>query len=404
MVWNQAQTGNTAKIALILSGGGARAAYQVGVLQAVADLIPKGTTNPFPIICGTSAGAINAASLAIYSSSFREAVWRLVHVWGNFHVNQVFQTSMPHLTKSALHWLMALTLGGLGKRNPVSLLDRAPLVELLNHYLPFENIQKSIDKGYIDAVSITASGYYSGRSVAFFQGRENIESWERSHHIGLSTKLDLRHLMASSAIPFVFSAEQIGDDYYGDGTVRQTAPISPALHLGADKLFVIGVKNENGENEKPPAHLPYPSLGQIGGHVLDSIFLDNIGMDLERLKRINKTISQFPEKRITIEGRNMRVVDVFTINPSQDLYDIAQKHANKLPRSVRFFLRGIGASAERGSNLVSYILFEKAFCRELISLGFNDTMRRRDELLDFIYPKSTTSNPAFAAPSAATKR
>ena len=392
MLWKKDPIDSSPKIALVLSGGGARAAYQVGVLQAVADMLPKGAQNPFPILCGTSAGAMNAASIAIYAHQFREAVWRMVHVWGNFHVGQVFRTDWPGLSVSASHWMAAMAFGGLGKYNPVSLLDRAPLEKLLAHSLNFDNIEKSIQSGLVHALSITASSINTGNSIAFYQGSPEIETWARSRHLGVPEKITLKHLMASSAIPFVFAAEKIGDDFFGDGTIRQTAPVSPALHLGADKLFVIGVRHADDDQTQTKTPTSYPSFGQIAGQILDSIFLDNIDLDLERMDRINRAMEQIPEKHLPDNSRTMRRVDVLSISPSRNLYEIAAKHAHYMPRSVRFFFRGIGASAERGSSLISYVLFEKAFCRDLIHLGYGDTMDRREEVLEFLGDDILVSN------------
>jgi len=384
MFWNRNTKPETNKTGLILSGGGARAAYQVGVLKGLADIMPKQSVNPFPIICGTSAGAINATALAIYAPQFREAVWRLIHVWGNFHVGQVFRSDFLGLSSSALHWLKALITAGGNKNKPFSLLNRAPLVDLLDHYLPFENIQNSIDEGHLHSLCISASNYSTGNTVAFYQGVDDIEPWERRNRIGVPAKIGIEHLMASSAIPFIFAAEQLGEDYYGDGTMRQNAPTSPALHMGADKLFVIGVKHETPESSPHKRINNYPSLGQIAGHVLDSIFLDNVSTDLERLERINKTFSQIPDRHIPDDSATMRKVDLCFISPSKDLYTIAEKHYNLMPGSVRLFLRGLGTSKQRGSNLISYLLFEKAYCRELISLGYGDTLERKEEILSFL--------------------
>jgi len=372
------------KIALILSGGGARAAYQVGVLQAIADIVPKDTPNPFPIVCGTSAGAINAAAIAIFAQQFREAVWRLVHVWANFRVTQVFRADSLGLTKSGLHWLAAIVTGGLGKRNPVSLLDRAPLFQLLGPRLPFENIQQNIEDGLLHALSITASSYHSGNSVAFYQGVDEIVPWHKSNNVGMPTSIGLKHLMGSSSIPFLFEAVQIGNQFYGDGSMRQINPLSPAMRLGADKTFVIGVKNESAVEDLAEQPVSYPSLGQIGGQVLDSIFLDNMDLDLELMQGINKTLDQIPNRHIPENSRIVRKVESMAISPSQDIFRIAAKHTHLLPRQIRFILKGVGASGERGANLVSYLLFEKAFCRELITLGYSDSMNRKEEIIDFL--------------------
>jgi len=382
MFWNR-DNKNDPKTALILSGGGARAAYQVGVLKAFADILPKETGNPFPIICGTSAGAINAAALAIYSAQFREAISRLVYVWGNFHVHHVFSASFGGLSKSFSHWMLALMAGGMGKFNPSALLDRSPLEKLLDHYLPFERVQDAIDAGRIHALSLTASSYSTGHSVAFFQGHESIDAWERTRRLGRRTELNIHHLMASSAIPIVFGPEEIDGEFYGDGTMRQTAPLSSALHLGADKILVIGVKHAETQTNANTRY-QQPSLGEITGNVLDSIFLDNIDMDVERLQRINRTMESIPDRhRPDQTDTTLRQVDILSISPSQDLFRIAQKHAALMPLSMRFFLRGLGVSKQRGSNLLSYLLFEKAYCRDLIALGYGDAMARRAEILKF---------------------
>jgi len=384
MFWKRNAKEDTPKIGLILSGGGARAAYQVGVLKAVAELVPKDAPNPFPIICGTSAGAINAAALAIYSAQFREAVWRMVHVWGNFHVEQVFKSDFSGLSYSALRWIFSLLRGGSNQYTPVSLLDREPLTHLLNHYLPFNSIQKSIDDGYLHSLCITASNFVNGHSVAFYQGIESIAPWVRANRVGIPAQIGIDHLMASSAIPFLFAPQEIDGDYYGDGTMRQNAPTSPALHLGADKLLVVGVKHEDSENSKNRKITGYPSLGQIAGHVLDSIFLDNVSTDLERLERINKTFSQIPDRHIPDDSATIRKVDILSISPSKDLYTVAAKHYHYMPGSVRLFMRGLGTSNQNGSNLISYLLFEKAYCRELIALGYSDTLERREEIIQFL--------------------
>ena len=384
MFWQKNTKDNPDKIGLILSGGGARAAYQVGVLKAVADAMPKHSSNPFPIICGTSAGAINAAALAIYAPQFREAVWRLVHVWGNFHVDQVFKADFSGLSGSMVRWLSA-NLMSKNSKEPAALLDRTPLSGLLNHYLPFDQIQNSIDTQNLHGLSITASNYSTGNSVAFYQGHESIEPWVRANRIGVPTQITQEHLMASSAIPLIFAPHKLGDDYYGDGSMRQNAPTSPALHMGADKLFVIGVKHEAPFSSLTKRSASYPTLGQIGGHVLDSIFLDNVSMDLERLERVNKTFSQIPDRHIPDDSATMRKVELLFITPSTDLYGIAERHADLMPRSVRLFMKGVGAS----TNLISYLLFEKAYCRELIALGYSDTMERKEEVLQFMEIEST---------------
>ncbi|MFZ5592964.1 MAG: patatin-like phospholipase family protein [Pseudomonadota bacterium] len=375
---------NRPKLALIMSGGGARAAYQVGVLKAIAELLPEKSNNPFPIICGTSAGAINGAALAIHATRFQEGVRRLSLIWNNFQVNQVYRADAIGILRSGVHWVSALLSGGLGKHNPRSLLDRAPLYHLLNRYLPCEKIQDSINAGALHAFSVTASGYTTGQSVTFFQGTDSLTPWKRARRVGSATEITIDHLMASSAIPFIFSAVKVNREYFGDGSMRQVAPLSPALHLGADRILVIGVRQESEEQPPRVKAQDYPSLAQIAGHVLNSIFLDSLEVDLERLQRVNNVLKMIPAQYLTEAGVALRPVDVMAVSPSQDLAKIAERHAHHMPRAVRFLLRGIGAINRSGSSLVSYLLFDKSYCRELIELGYQDAMKNKERLLDFM--------------------
>ncbi|HKQ30155.1 MAG TPA: patatin-like phospholipase family protein [Burkholderiales bacterium] len=375
-------------IGLVMVGGGARAAYQVGVLKAIAKMLPDRSRNPFQIICGTSAGAINAAALAIYARHFRDAVRKLNFVWKNFHVEQVYRVDPWGLVKTGARWMTAFLLGGLGKQNPQALLDRTPLEQLLAKYMPFEKIQDAIDAGALMAVSVTASGYGSGQSVTFYQGLDTLEPWKRSRRIGAASKITLDHLMASSAIPFLFQAVKINREHFGDGSMRQVAPISPALHLGADKIFAIGVRynSANGQSLRPEPQ-GYPSLAQIAGHVLNTIFFDALEGDLERLERINRMVDLIPPTGTLREhGERLKRVNTFFIGPSRDIEAIATKHIQTLPKGLRMLLRGVGARQRHGANLVSYLLFERAYCRELIALGYADAMARRSEILDFLQP------------------
>lgn len=371
------------KAGLVLTGGGARAAYQVGVLKAVRELLPHPELNPFPIVCGTSAGAINAATLAVYADNFDVAVGNLLEVWENMHVHHIYRSDVWGITVTGARWLAAFAL--FARTSPASLLDNRPLAQLLGRTLDFGRIQEHIDSGSLYAVSVTCSGYTSGQSVSFYQGGPGVEAWERTHRVGCAMPLRLDHLMASSALPFIFPAVRLNREYFGDGSMRQIAPISPALHLGADRVLVVGTGRTTLDQGRARSGV-YPSIAQIAGHALDSIFLDSLSVDIERLQRINRTISLIPSDRARESGLPLRPVEVLVMLPSQPIERIAARHAQELPRAMRFLLRGIGAMNRNGSNFVSYLLFESGFCRALVDLGYRDTMDRRAEVVQFLRP------------------
>lgn len=384
------------RVGLILTGGGARAAYQVGVLKAIAELLPRRARNPFPVICGTSAGALNAATLAINAYSFRKGVRYLDNVWRNFHANQVYRTDAFGVFNNSMLWLAGLLLSAMGinKLKHVSLLDNSPLFELLEGILPCEKIQDSIDAGHLHAFSITASGYGSGQSVTFYQGVEQLVPWSRTRRVGVPTIIEARHLLASAAIPFFFPAVRIHREYFGDGSMRQIAPISSALHLGATRVLVIGI-TANGTKEQlvRSDSVDYPPLAQIAGHALNSIFLDSMEVDLERVHRINELVSVLPEDVQVRAG--LKHVDVLVITPSQSIEKIAERHVGELPWTIRLLLRLVGATRHSGASLVSYLLSEKGFCRALIDMGYQDAMQRREEILKFldVQPSQDTEMP-----------
>lgn len=372
------------RLALVLSGGGARAAYQVGVLKAIAEMLPRHAHNPFPIICGTSAGALNAATLAVNAGHFRRGVQYLAGIWRSFEPGDVYRSDPVGAFNNSARWLTGLLLSAIGinRMNRVSLLDNRPLVKLLYETLPCEKIQESIDAGYLYALSITASGYGSGQSVTFYQGEGAIQPWRRARRLGIATAIDIPHLLASAALPFIFPAVRIHREYFGDGSMRQIAPISSALHLGASRVLIIGLASAEVEVPGRRQMGDYPSLAHIAGHALNSIFLDSMEVDLERLQRINRTISLMPDE--VRKKASLRHVDVMVVSPSQPIDLIAERYVGNLPWPIRFLLRGIGAMRRRGANLVSYLLFDKTFCRALIDLGYQDAMARKDELIAFI--------------------
>lgn len=369
---------------LVLTGGGARAAYQVGVVKAVRDILGSPQRNPFPILCGTSAGAINAATLAAYADDFTRAVASLLEVWEHMRCERVYRTDFPGILKSGARWLAAMML--VSRHGPVSLLDNAPLREMLRTGLPFERIQEHIDAGALYAVCVTASGYTSGQSVSFFQGGSGLEGWARNRRIGAAVVLQHEYLLASAALPFIFPAVKLHREYFGDGSMRQIAPVSPALHLGADRVMIVGSGRETPDQARARSSI-YPSLAQIAGHALNSIFLDSLAVDIERLERINRTVSLIPPEKLEGSNLMLRPIKVLFMTPSQPIERIAARFIHDLPRSVRFILRPTGALSRAGSNLASYLLFEQSFCRALIDLGYQDTMARAAEVEDF-FPAS----------------
>jgi NTE family protein len=368
---------------LVLTGGGARAAYQVGVVKAVRDLLGNPVKNPFPIVCGTSAGAINAATLAVFADDFTRAVSSLLEVWENMHCEQIYRTDPWHIMRTGARWLAAMML--ISRQNPVSLLDNAPLRHMLDKNLDFARIQHHIDSGALYAVCVTASGYTTGQSVSFFQGGSGLEGWERNQRIGAAVPLKLDLLLASAALPFIFPAVKVNREYFGDGSMRQIAPVSPALHLGADRVLIVGTGRQTLDSVRSRSNV-YPSLAQIAGHALNSIFLDSLMVDIERLERINRTVKLIPPDKMSDSALQLRPVKVLFITPSQPLERIAARFIHELPATVRFILRPTGALNRSGSNLASYLLFEESFCRALIDLGYQDTMAREAEVRDFFGP------------------
>ncbi len=370
---------------LVLTGGGARAAYQVGVVKAVRDILGNPVKNPFPIVCGTSAGAINAATLAVFADNFSRAVGNLLEVWEHMRCEHIYRTDAWRILKSGARWLSAMML--ISRHNPVSLLDNEPLAQMLEKNLDFQRIQTHIDSGALYAVCVTASGYTSGQSVSFFQGGSGVEGWERNQRIGAGVSLKLEYLLASSSLPFIFPAVKLNREYFGDGSMRQIAPVSPALHLGADRVLIVGTGRQTQDQNRARSSV-YPSLAQIAGHALNSIFLDSLAVDIERMERINRTVKLIPPERLGDSGVALRPVKVLFIAPSQPIERIAARFLHELPATVRFILRPIGALNRSGSNLASYLLFEESFCRALIDLGYEDTVSREAEVRALFEPEA----------------
>jgi len=372
---------------LVLTGGGARAAYQVGVLKMIAEAMPRRANSPFPIICGTSAGALNAAALAANANNFRKGVQYLTNTWKGFHANHIYRTDVVGVFNNSMLWLAGILFSAIGinRLNQVSLLDNSPLVELLEDMVPYEKIQENIDAGLLHALSITTSGYGSGQSVTFYQGLKQLIPWRRTGRVGTPTRIEIKHLLASAALPFIFPAILINREYFGDGSMRQIAPISPALHLGATRVLIIGVTMNGFAEHTPRSDInDYPSLASIAGHALNSIFLDSMEVDLERLKKINDLVAIMPEEMR--KRANLRHVDVLVVSPSQPLEKIAERYAAEMPWTIRLLLRLIGARPRQqgGGILLSYLLSESKYTRALIDLGYQDALKRQDEIMRFL--------------------
>lgn len=358
---------------LILSGGGARAAYQAGVIKAVNDILGQPKRSPFSIVTGTSAGAINAAAVASNNHQFDYGAQRLEEIWSNFSPDQVYKTGLGTLSKNALRWVWNIFRSTQNLKQPLSLLDNSPLRTLLENVIRFDDIEKNHQAGLLKALCTTCYNYNTGNSVSFFQGHPDLVEWKRFRRYGRKDTITVEHLLASSAIPMVFPSQQIKNAHFGDGSLRFLTPLSPALHLGADKLFVVTVKPLRGEPEHKPT---IPTVGDIGGHLFDSIFIDSLESDIERLMRVNSLLAHIPESDLVREQLPLKTVDAFIISPSIEPAELAGQYFKNLPRGLRFFFKRIGVDGEDGNGILSYLLFDKEFTRHLIKLGYDDAMKQ----------------------------
>ena len=390
-------------VGLLLTGGGARAAYQVGVLEAIADLrLAARVTDPgspFGVITGTSAGAINAAVLATRADDFDGGVRRLVAVWKDFRPEQIYRTDVLwSIDVGSGRWGVPFGLKWLFNfwkhRQPRSMLDNTPLAELLERMVPLDRLPGLMEAGCLKALAVNASSYSTGENYTFYQSASSVQPWVRSHRIAIPGRITQAHLLASSAIPFVFPTVGIATrgehvEYFGDGSIRQVAPLSAAVHLGAQRVLAIGASRlyEPQDVPRPNMHTGYPTLAQIAGHAISSIFLDALAVDVESMQRINRALALIPESQRA--GTKLRPIELLVISPSERVDVIASRHTKALPELLRRMLGHLSSSgppedeAVKASALASYLLFDAGFTRELMELGRADTLRQRDAVCAF---------------------
>ena len=354
--------------ALLLTGGGARAAYQVGVLKAISDWYPRLAASPFSIYCGTSAGAINATVLACDCNYFRLGVKRLEWFWNKLHTQDIFHsrfhTMFGYLAKQGFNRLQASYQPSL----PFGLLDNRPLRLLLNRLLQYEKIDKQIERKILQGLSITASNYQTSYSVTFYQGQKNISPWRSGRSVGVVNNINTDHLVASSAIPFVFPATQIGQNYYGDGSVHQISPLKPALKMGANRILVIDLtpKQTSSKNNK----IRVPGLAQLGGHLMDAIFADMLSADIEHLTHINKIVADIGEDQAKKIGINH--VETLVLPPPITYEHFAKEHYCKMPLAARTLMRLLGINPSEDSAITSFLLFEPDYVKALVQCGYEN--------------------------------
>lgn len=371
----------SSKIGLVMTGGGARAAYQVGVVRAIYEILKK-DQHLFEVISGNSAGAINSTYLASAAQNWDVATQNLVDLWNKIEPGHVFDLNKKTISTIGLKWFGGTLLGGLtAKGSHVNyLLDTKPLRKLMEKEIDFGHIKKNIEQGYLKGISLSTTNYNSGSSVIFYDGDPEIIDWARSDRFSFRDDLTVDHLMASSAIPFFFPPSKIGESFYGDGCIRQTTPLSPAIHMGADKLIAIGVRYPHNQNRMQDLSFsPFgnPTLGQIAGVMLNAIFLDSLESDVERLGKLNYLAGN-ENSRVVVKS-----IPILMIRPSRDLGKMTEKLNKELPGVLRYLLKGIGVSDTEGLDLLSYLAFDESYSQPLIELGYEDTYRMKDDVIRF---------------------
>ena|SRR5665213_3525112 len=372
------------RIALTLPGGGARAAYQAGVLRAVSDIC-KIKKSPFQIISGVSAGGINAMWMAAGATDFESATSDMWDDWKALDVGDVFKTDALTLLSTGSKWLRNLSLGEwFGKSDVNYLLDTDPLEQMLKQKIRFDAIEENLKSGLLFGVSLSATDYSLSSGVTFFDGDESIKPWERTLNIGVRDKLTLNHVMASAAIPIFFPPVKIGNRDYGDGGIGLKTPLSPAIHMGCARMMVIGVQNPpyiQPEKDTPGRHRA--TLGDISGTLLNSLFLSSLDTDVARLEKTNRTVSFFTPAQLKKDPDGLRKIELLVIRPSRDLSLIGAKEFAHFPFTIRHVLKGLGVTDQKGWDLLSYLAFDKVYSKALLELGYSDALHRKKEIIQF---------------------
>jgi NTE family protein len=380
--------GTTPSLALVLSGGGARAAYQVGVLQYLAHAFPSATPD---ILTGVSAGGINGAFIAARQGPYRDKIDQLAHMWGTLHIDQVFRVDSQDLMWRALRWGGRLISGGRSPLPPAkSLVDTSPLRDFLvgqlqaNHG-PIEGISKSLRDGWLRAFALTASSYTTGQSITWVQTRDDcaLPAWERPQRKSEICRLRVDHVMASAALPFFFPAIEVEGAWYGDGGIRLTAPLSPAVHLGATRILAVSTRYARTREEADrPMISGYPPPAQVAGVLYNAIFLDQLDADALHLRQINELLAALPPQ----QWGDLRPIDLLVVRPSQDLGRLANQYEPDLPQGFRFLTRGLGTKETRSNDMLSLVMFQTDYVNHLIELGHHDAKARHDEIERFLEP------------------
>ena len=382
-------------LGLVMTGGGARGAYQAGVLKRIGEIKRVQTQgNPFPIIGGASAGAINGSALAIGCDNFSLATQLIAGIWAGLKPPDIFRCDVLSQAHNSLTWIMDLSFGGvLGGGHAHSLLDAAPLRHFLEKHLDCSRIQENIRRGHLYALAISATNYNSGMSYLFIQGAKGHPIWNRSRRVTLATKITVDHVCASAAIPLVFPPVKLetarGTAFYGDGCVRLQQPLSPIIRLGAKKVFAIGVRCESREHQMEAPDQKHPSLAQVLGVLFNVIFLDHLATDIEHLERLNQLLKTGQIRPSDKEqAERMRPLASFVITPSVDLSELADQHRKDLPYLIQYFVNSLGRDAASCADLMSYLLFTSRYTTDLIEIGYQDASNRIDEIEDFLYSDS----------------